>query len=77
MNQIQNKHSSKNNKKYSTPAKLISEEYAVISHDAILIGTFKTLEEVTEKCTNKNVSIYKIMTYKINNKILTIKTNKQ
>lgn len=75
MNQQQNKRSSKNYKRNSNPAKLISNEYALINKDGTIKANFKTKEEVNKylKMTDNEMTIYNIKVYKINNKSLTIK----
>ena len=75
MNQQQNKHSSKNYKRNSTPAKLISSEYALLNKNGQIKANFKTKEEVVKyiEQQKEEITIYNIKVYKINNKSLTIK----
>lgn len=71
MEQQQNKHSSKNYKRNTKPAKLISNEYAIINkEDGILKANFNTIEEVKKyKEEHKEITIvYNIKVYKLNEK---------
>lgn len=72
MEQQMNKRSSKNYKRNSEPARKINTEYVVIQQGSIIIGNFKTLSECI-KNLRENCEIFKIETYKLNNKNLTIK----
>lgn len=72
MEQLMNKRSTKNYKRNSEPATKINTEYIVIQQGCIIIGNFKTLTEC-KKNLKENCEIFRIETYKLNNKKLTIK----
>lgn len=79
MNQQQNKHSSKNYKRNSNPAKLISNEYALLNNNGTISANFKTKEEVAKylETTKEKMTIYNIKVYKVNNKSITIKNKEK
>lgn len=70
MEQQQNKHSSKNYKRNSKPAKLISSEFAIIDKDGVIKANFNTIEEVKQykEEHKEKTTIYNIKVYKLNAK---------
>lgn len=73
MNQQQNKHSNKNYKRNTQPAKLLSKEYVGINQDGQLVATVNREQEYQEIKGRMNLNWYLIKTYKLNEKQITIK----